>query len=443
MPARRRFAWALGACVVLGLTLRLVVIVTQQGPTDSDVLISGDGWDYHLIADSLADGDGFVSSFTRSESGRPPAWPLLLSVATRLNGDSSLFVHQILAAVVGAVTIGLVGLAARKIAGPRTGIIAAGITAIYPGMWIYEWPILSETLLLPVIALFLWAVYAFREHPSTGRAVTLGLLVGALVLIRSEQLLVALFVVTPLILRAPSTAPRRRVAWLGLAGLATVAVLTPWAVHTMGRFDDPVVLSTGLGNTMLAGNCDSTYAGVRLGHYDPKCNFGVVPDGTDPSVADSIRRERAIAYMGDHRGRIPVVVVAREGRVLGLLGPGDLATWWADWSKVPVWQVQAWIVLSWALTVVAVYGAVVLRRRRVVVYPLLGFVAITLLAVGATIGELRYRAGMEISVVILAAVGVDEVLRRWRSSVAERASAVGEDPTEELGADQSVDLRGI
>jgi hypothetical protein len=147
--------------------------------------------------------------------------------------------------------------------------------------------------------------------------------------------------------------------------------------------------------------------------------------------------------MGDHRGRIPVVVVAREGRVLGLLGPGDLATWWADWSKVPVWQVQAWIVLSWALTVVAVYGAVVLRRRRVVVYPLLGFVAITLLAVGATIGELRYRAGMEISVVILAAVGVDEVLRRWRSSVAERASAVGEDPTVELGADQSVDLRGI
>jgi hypothetical protein len=46
------------------------------------------------------------------------------------------------------------------------------------------------------------------------------------------------------------------------------------------------------------------------------------------------------------------------------------------------------------------------------VYPLLGFVALTVLAVIPTIGAIRYRASAEVAIVILAAVGVD-VLLRW------------------------------
>jgi len=37
--------------------------------------------------------------------------------------------------MLGAATVVVVGLLARRIAGPRSGLIAAGFTAVYPNVW--------------------------------------------------------------------------------------------------------------------------------------------------------------------------------------------------------------------------------------------------------------------------------------------------------------------
>jgi hypothetical protein len=68
------------------------------------------------------------------------------------------------------------------------------------------------------------------------------------------------------------------------------------------------------------------------------------------------------------------------------------------------------MVSYWLLLVPAGAGIVVLRRRRVAIYPLLAFVATAAIAVAPTIGDVRYRAAAEIPLVLLAAVAIDTVL---------------------------------
>jgi uncharacterized membrane protein YfcA len=63
----------------------------------------------------------------------------------------------------------------------------------------------------------------------------------------------------------------------------------------------------------------------------------------------------------------------------------------------------------------AVAGAVRLRRRSVLLLPLLLFLAAVALVVGVTFGSVQYRAPAEVPIVVLAAVGVDALWDRPRS----------------------------
>ena len=66
----------------------------------------------------------------------------------------------------------------------------------------------------------------------------------------------------------------------------------------------------------------------------------------------------------------------------------------------------------WTILPVAVVGAIVLRRHRRPLYALLAFVVTTAVAVAITYGETRYRATAEVSIVLLAGIGFDALLRR-------------------------------
>ena len=95
--------------------------------------------------------------------------------------------------------------------------LAAGIAAGYAGLWVYERAILSETLLLPEIALFILLVYRFRENPTMRRAAVLGGMSGLMAMTRSEQILIFPLVVLPVVLGVNRPNWRRAITWLVLA----------------------------------------------------------------------------------------------------------------------------------------------------------------------------------------------------------------------------------
>jgi 4-amino-4-deoxy-L-arabinose transferase-like glycosyltransferase len=417
-PPVDHFGRALGIVVAGGAVLRLFVVLRWRG-----MVLGGDGLGYSLQANAMARGRMFVGEFSgRPDALHPPAWVLVLTLVARLGGHAWL-PQQVAACGIGTATVAVVGLVGRRIAGDRAGLVAAGLAAVYTGFWIYERALLSETLLLLGVALTLLVAYRFREAPTLPRAVALGGACGLLALTRSEQVLILPLLVFPLVLTVRALSWWRRAGWLWLATVTMAAVIAPWTVYNLGRFQHPVLLSTGLGGAMAASNCNLTYSGPYIGAAQLGC-LTYYPT-SDESVYDLEWRAAAVSYAEHHLSRLPLVVAAREGRAFGFFNPFQQTDLDGEWMTAQgtvlkpspasvndeIWLNRLALLEYWLLLVPAAVGLVALRRRGVPLYPLLAFVATILVAVGLTSGDARYRAGVEVPLVLLAAVGFDAVVR--------------------------------
>jgi 4-amino-4-deoxy-L-arabinose transferase-like glycosyltransferase len=359
-------------------------------------------------------------SIGRPDALHPPAWVVLLTAVAVLGGHS-LLLQQLVACGIGTAAVIVIGLAGRRLAGDRAGLVAAGLAGGYAGLWIYERALLSETLVVLEIGVLILIAYRFREHPSRKGAVALGAMCGLLALTRAEQILILPLLIVPLTLARWDVPWRRRMGQVGIAILSMLVVLAPWTIYNLSRFQDPVVLSNGFGNAMGEASCDPAYHGPYTGYYDVLC---LRPRTGDQSVADAADRRRALTYAANHLGRLPIVVVAREGRTFGYWNPFQQTTLDSQWLwprnswRHLLWMSRLGLFSYWVLLVPAVAGAIILRRRRVPVYPVLAFVVGVVLTVAVTNGESRWRAGAEVPLVLLAAAGVDAVLPLKRSDPA-------------------------
>lgn len=419
-----RFAFILCVVALVGLVMRVIYVVWMRGNP-----IGPDATSYHLQALALADGHGFVNVALQRLLGlpkappvasQPPAWMVLLAVAAKV-GVRSVLSQQLLACVVGTATIIMTGLGARLAFGYRPALIAAGLVAVYPNVWVYERELMAETLALLGIATCIWLTYRFLAKPSLMRACALGASIGLLAMVSSEDVALLVLLLLPVIASVRAITWKHRVVWLALAGLTCVLVIAPWSAYNSSRFARPVVLSTGLGETMQAGNCEATYHGSLLGYY-PGAFRACRPNRSiskDPSIADGQLRDAAIDFMREHLSRVPVVVAARIGRTFNVFRPFQQVHLEGE-RGTSTWVLRLALFAYWALIPLAVAGAVIARRRRKVLYPLIAFPTVVLLSVALTIGAVRYRAPAEIPLVLLAAYGIDVVTTRFRRDASSR-----------------------
>ncbi|MGH9024726.1 MAG: glycosyltransferase family 39 protein [Acidimicrobiia bacterium] len=407
----------MGVVALGGLVLRLAYVLAVRDE------LTGDGFYYHQGANLLADGKGFINPLVYVVSGQevasafhPPAWLVVLSVPALL-GFRTFLEQQIFACLVGTATIVVIGFAGRRVAGGRAGLIAAAIAALYPNLWLYERELLSETLAFFLVALVILLALRFRDGPTPLSAVALGALCGVLVLTRSEQIMLLGLLLVPLVVFASSLTWWRRIGLLALAGSVAVVVIAPWAIYNTSRFEEPVLLSTQFGNTLAAANCDAVYYGEFLGYREPSCSRQIGVQGRDEaatsgdaSTTDEELRRQATDYIRDNKTRLPVVVMAREGRVWGLFRPFQQMH--LDQARrTGLWVIRLGFFAYWLHLAAAVVGAVILFRRHAPVWPLLVFVVIVAVSVAITFGQTRYRAPAEVPIVLLAAVAVDGMAR--------------------------------
>jgi hypothetical protein len=220
---------------------------------------------------------------------------------------------------------------------------------------------------------------------------------------------------------------------LGLAGLAVLAslvTLAPWLVRNTVTFKHPVYLSSQFDPTLAVANCDNTYYGASIGSWYFYCGSNLHPPPGDESVADQYYRHVATSYIGRHLSRLPVVVAARVGRTWGLYQPiGQIHIDTIDGYELTVSQIH--LFSYYALAVGAVAGAVILRRRRVPVFPLVSVVVAVTIGVIFTYGSTRFRAPGEVAIVALAAVGLDALLSLRRSR---RPPDTASEPADDAGA---------
>jgi 4-amino-4-deoxy-L-arabinose transferase-like glycosyltransferase len=425
---QRRWLLILALIAAGGLALRLIYIHVH---TQSISELS-DAYYYHGGANLLAEGRGFIDSNFLALDGRelpaathPPGYLVVLAAAS-LVGFKNFMAHEIWSAIIGTGTIVAIGFAGRRLAGPRVGLLAAVVAAVYPNFWFTEAQVMSETLVLLLATITILLAYRCWDRPTVPRVGALALAVGLTALTRAEALLLGPLLILPLTLLVPGLAARRRLALLAVGTGVVVLTMAPWVVHNLSRFDRPVFLSAS-DHTLLAGNCQEVYEGPLIGYWtvgcitevncpdlaerreDPLGCLADIPLGQDASVQQEEYRRAALDNIRDNLRRMPLVVLAREGRAWGFFQPlGQLRL--DTFSSRELELSRIGLGIYYALAVGTVAGCVVLRRRRVPVFPLLSFVATVTVAVAVTFGETRYRALVEPVLALGAAVALDAAL---------------------------------
>ncbi|MEE2679455.1 MAG: glycosyltransferase family 39 protein [Myxococcota bacterium] len=230
--AAARDRWVLGA-VLAAVFLRagLVALFPDPVPVNDEI-------DYWRLAEALARGEGFASNF------RPPLHPAFMAVFIGMGGDA--VAVRLAQAVLGALSVVLVGLVAERVGGLRAARAAAWFVALDPVLVGFSHLLWSETLYIALLLLGLFLLLrgagSWKGWDWAGAGLALGLASLA-----RPQLLTFLPWLLPwawLQARRAGVVPRRLLVSFGLLTLATCCVVLPWSLRNFQVSGDWFLVDT-------------------------------------------------------------------------------------------------------------------------------------------------------------------------------------------------------
>lgn len=287
-PVRPVHRTLTAVAVAVGLALRLAwVAYAHRRP-----LGLFDPSRYAGYADLIADGSGYVQ-FTSGEATAyyPPGYPFFLGAiewlgrSTPLSDDLPL-TAGVVQAVLGAATVWMGALLARRLFGPAAGVVAAFVLAVYPNLVFHTGALLSETLFNALLVGSLLALLArpWGDGIGRGRLIGAAALFAAAVMVRpiSVAIIPVLALAWWLHDRDLRVVLGRTAAFVGVLAVFVV----PWTARNLLRMDELVVMSTNTGDNLCIGHhpgADGTFS------FSPACDDG---ESLAQSAASEVRHDR-------------------------------------------------------------------------------------------------------------------------------------------------------
>ncbi|MGQ0823427.1 MAG: ArnT family glycosyltransferase [Actinomycetota bacterium] len=432
-PRARQFWGRLLVIAFIALLVRIAFVVT----VDPDAPDIGDASAYHLLANNLADGRGYIRPFDysllgieRATAEYPPLFPAALAVPS-LAGADSIDAHRVFLAVIGAGTAVLVGLLGRRVAGKRAGLIAAALAACWPMLFLSEAIVMAEAIYAPLVTAAILGAYRALDAPTPARFAALGVVLGLATLTRTEGLLLAVVLVVAICTRLRGVDVRHRMVAATLALSALIVVVAPWTVRNAIRLDAFVPVSTNAATLVDGANCDPVYSGRQLGLWretfsqfgdaarthpqSEACfeGFAIADPGFEEAEVAKRHLRAGAGYARDHVGSLPKIATVRILRTWGVYAPGQQIDFESLEGRPRAWQ-RAGTTMHWFALPFAIAGIVICVRLRVPIGPLLApIIAVTAVA-AATYGQQRFRVAAEPVILVAAAVGMSELARSTR-----------------------------
>jgi hypothetical protein len=400
------FARRLAAIAAGGFVLRAVFALAVA---PDSLNREGDPRFFHLAANLLADGHGYIAPLPFLENGsvipsteHPPFWSALLAVFSAA-GLRSYEAHELVACGVGAATVACAGLLGRRLGGERAGLLAAVATAAYPVFVAMDGSLMSEPPYALAVAGTLVTAFWLLDRPTTRRAAALGFAIGLATLVRGEAIGLLVVLLLPVALQLPRG--QRKLAAVAIAvALVTIA---PWSVRNSVTMHHPVLVSTEDGPVIAGANCGLTYRGRDMGYWHSAC----LAPGEDRNQAFRSARLRAdgIDYARAHATRLPLVEAVRLLRTFGVWQPGR-HVFFSEGRDLPGKTIA--VVATWLAIALGAAGAWTMRRDlgrlAILLAPVLLATATTLIAFGYP----RFRYAADVSLIVLGALLVDRLVRR-------------------------------
>lgn len=253
-PPARGSAPALSWLWALGAAARLIFIWIEPPtrPVADETM-----W---LMALTRIKDAGF-SPFSNYPIFHPPAYPYFLASIQAVFG--TLLAIKGAQALLGSLIIPATGRIASRLFGPRAGVAAAALVALYPEFIWYSAHFWCETLF---IALLWWAIerlMAADAWSSSRAAAVGGALFGVAILTRETVLYLLPLAVAWLAVAKPQWRP-------GLAAtalLTALAVVVPWTARNWIQFGAFIPVSTGGGLNLYQGNAGISRDEVYVEYY--------------------------------------------------------------------------------------------------------------------------------------------------------------------------------
>ncbi|HKA03547.1 MAG TPA: glycosyltransferase family 39 protein, partial [Acidimicrobiales bacterium] len=405
----RRLAVVVGVALMARIAYVLAV-VRDRSPV-------GDALTYVRLGRGLAHGHGYVRVDVLAATGRhvptaefPPLWPTMVAVPQRF-GIGSATSLRVVGALIGAVTVAVIGLLGRRVATPTVGLVAAGLAAVNPYFISFDGSLQAEGLYALLVATVLLLVATALTDRATRWWwwVAAGFALGLAALTRTEALLLLAVVVVPVAKAGVGAADWwRRV---GVVCIGVAVLLGAWTARNAIRLHVFQPLTNNNGTLIAGGNCDGVYAGYQIGLWRLDCVQATDVTGRSETDAAARYRRAGLDYARDHRGRVPVVVAARVVRTWGAWNPSRQTDYESLEGRPKAWINASWVV-GWFVLALAVVGAVGQRRRRRPMWLLLGPVVVATVTAAVGYGNSRFRMVAEPGLVVLAAVGIVAVAHR-------------------------------
>ncbi|HDL63870.1 MAG TPA: hypothetical protein ENH12_00625, partial [Proteobacteria bacterium] len=200
-----------------------------------------------------------------------------------------------------ALTCGLVYLIARAIYSPTAALIAAGLTALYPGLIFYSTQLLSETLF--IFLLYSAAAIFYRVRNQRGKWIILGMILGLASLCRPIALPLTILLL-PFFAWNLTHGIRR---WL-LVFFCALLIIIPWTGRNYHIHHHLVLLTTYGGANLWLGNYPGAtgYIGTPEGIQTLLRKKGI----SEPEK-DALCYRKALSFISRHPGRFLGLSVKR------------------------------------------------------------------------------------------------------------------------------------
>lgn len=404
LPAASIFAFA--------LLVRLIYNVT----VGKNYIVEFDAHYYYVLAVGMIKYHCYCSSPNVPSVSRAPAWPYMMYLIFTIFNTTQDIYARIFLSLLGSGTCVLVYLFARDMFGQRIALITGLIAGIYPGLFINDGWLYSESVYTFFLTAFAYALYRFQRNvqkshdtPNQERTRSQTLahyswpLIAGIALALSAftrpngPILLGVVVIWALIVSWKKMLPWR-IALRGLVIITavTVILIAPWSWHNYRVSHQFVLIATGSG-MVLNGSYNNT---VLQGHDQ---GMWVPPNEIQPAVPDAENDAYAIHWMLSHPQDMPF-----------LLSQHFLHTWAPYTSELGLpfmefpQQISSIIVydMIWIMTPIVILLALCgliftwkrLKGLLLVAYLVL---AITILQNVAFYGSSRFRSPIEPLLVLL------------------------------------------
>jgi 4-amino-4-deoxy-L-arabinose transferase-like glycosyltransferase len=215
---------------------------------------------YDALARSLLAGRGY--SFTENWYPFTPAdtptahwsflYPLYLAGVYAVTGYHPLFARLLQGTLGAALLCYLVYKIGCRVINEKTGLVGAGLAAVYGYFIYYNVALMTETFFIVLVLLTLYLSIEIKDHPTPANWVRLGLSLGLACLLRQTILLFVPFLLLWLFLELRGRSIR---LWhFTLPVIIIVLLISPWTIRNYFVYGEFLLLNSNAGYALFASN---------------------------------------------------------------------------------------------------------------------------------------------------------------------------------------------